>query len=83
MFKSLLVILDRIRRVLSFEVCLYEKSLILCTKTVLFSNAEDEVDKVNEWSVSGEVSCGVRLADRNSKLCNSMHNLLLCTSSSP
>ena len=38
---------------------------------------------MDEEGVSGEVSCGLGLADRNSKLCNSMHNLLLCTSSSP
>jgi len=38
---------------------------------------------VDEEGVSGGVSCGLGLADRNSKLCNSMHNLLLCTSSSP
>ena len=50
---------------------------------VLFSDAEDDVDEVDEEGVSGGVSCGLGLADRNSKLCNSMHNLLLCTSSSP
>ena len=38
---------------------------------------------MDEEGISGGVSCGLGLADRNSKLCNSMHNLLLCTSSSP